>query len=98
MVAVIDTVEGMIDDSLWYHYDLTNDALYLQLISTRGQETFGEETDEGFILFRTENDQIAGLTITGYWKQFGTGKIQDSTLLGLQHQVEQAAQRLPAAA
>ena len=65
----------------------------------RGQETFGEETDERLILFRTKDDQIAALTINGYCETInGPGKIQDLTLLSLQSQVEQAAQKLPVAA
>ena len=50
-MVTTDTVEGVVDGSLWFHYDLTNDVLYLQLLSTRGQETFGEETDDGLPAF-----------------------------------------------
>ena len=97
-MVTTDTIEGVVNGTLWFHYDLTNDVLYLQLQSTRGQETFGEETPECFTLFRTEDDKIAGLTIVNYWKQFGTGEVQELTLQGLQNQVEKAAQKLPVAA
>lgn len=47
-----DTVEGVVGDSLDYHFDMTDDVLYLRLISTQEQEVFGEETPEGFLLFQ----------------------------------------------
>jgi len=77
-----DTVEGVGGDSLAYHFDVTNDVLYLRLIST--QEVFGEETPEGFLLFRTEDEKIAGMTIIGYWKRFGEGRLADIPRSGLQ--------------
>ena len=91
-----DAIEGTVNDTLWYHFDVSNDVLYLQLLSKREQELFGEETPDGFILFRTEDDALAGMTILSWWKRFGKGKIEKVTLSGLQTQVAEMAQKLAA--
>ena len=83
-----DTVEGVVGDILTYHFDITNDVLYLRLVSTQEQEVFGEETPDGFLLFRTEDDKIAGLTIIGYWERFGEGRLADISPSGLQISIQ----------
>ena len=93
-----DTIEGIVNDVVWYHYDVGNDVLYLQFVSTRGQETFGEQTPEGFILLRTDDDAVAGLTIVNWWKHFGQGAIESTTLKLLERYVEQTACQLQTAA
>ena len=30
----MDTIEG-VDNTVWYHYDMSNDVLYLRLVSKR---------------------------------------------------------------
>ena len=78
MVA-IDTLEGVIDGNLWYHYDVSADVLYLCRQSERETETVGEETDDGFILHRPEgSDRVVGITVVSWWKRFGTGVFPDS--------------------
>lgn len=78
MVA-IDTLEGLINHSLWYHYDVTDDVLYLRLNARRDAEAVGEETDDGFILLRdAETDEAIGLTVVNWWRRFGHGTLPDS--------------------
>jgi len=78
MVA-IDTIEGIINGSLWFHYAVNDDVLYLRLVNARDLPTLGEETDDGFILLRTEDtDEPVGLTVVNWWKRFGRGELPDS--------------------
>jgi hypothetical protein len=79
----MDTIEGL-DNSIWYHYDLSNDILYLRLASKRHQEAFGEETPDGFILLRDDDATIIGMTVLDYWARFGTGTLQETPLKILQ--------------
>ena len=95
-MVTVDAIEGIVDNALWYHFDVSNDVLYLQLLATREQETFGEETSDGLILLRTTDDQVAGMTIISWWKRFGKGNIGKVTLDSLQNQVANMAHRLAA--
>ena len=92
----VDTIEGVLDDILWCHYDVTNDVLYLQLLQHRGVPAYSQETDDGFLVVRREdNDEVAGITVVNWWKHFGKGKLPDSI-----HELEQAiepwARKVPA--
>ncbi len=78
-MVVTDTLEGTVNQVLWYHYDLTNDVLYLRLTSERQTPTVAEETADGFLLVRRENDGVpVGLTVVNWWKRFGQGNLPDS--------------------
>jgi len=68
---VIDTLQGTLGESIWYHLDLSNDVLYLRQESSRNEPVFGEETSEGFTLLRTDNGDFAGMTVVNYWRRFG---------------------------
>ena len=95
MVA-IDTLEGFIDATLWFHYDVSGDVLYLRLASERETETLGEETDDGYILHRdARTGHPVGLTIVNWWKRFGQGDLPDS-LSELQRQIEPWVEKLAA--
>jgi hypothetical protein len=75
----VDTIEGTVDDVLWYHYDLASDVLYLRLARHRDTPTYAEESSDGFLSIRREdNDEVVGLTVVSWWKRFGTGKLPDS--------------------
>lgn len=76
----MDTIEGTIGESMWYHYDRDNDVLYLRLASQRDVKAFGEETPDGFILLRTADDAVVGMTVVDYWRRFGEGRLQDVPL------------------
>ena len=74
-----DTIEGTVDQTMVYHYDVANDVLYLRLISEQDTETVSEETPDGLLLLRREADDApVGLTIINWWKRFGTGALPDS--------------------
>ncbi len=84
----VDTIEGIVDDVLWWHYDVGNDVLYLQLVKHRGVATYSEETEDGHLLvLREDNDEVAGMTIVNWWKRYGKGELPDSI-----HALEQAVE------
>ena len=75
----VDTIEGVVDDSLWLHYDMTNDVLYLRLVKDRDAPTYSEETEDGILLVRRQdNDDVAGMTVVNWWKRCGSGPLPDS--------------------
>jgi hypothetical protein len=97
MVAV-DTVEGFIDDSLWFHYDVGNDVLYVVVASERQTPTVVEETPEGLIVERRQGaEDIVGITVISWWKRFGSGPLPDS-LKALQTSIAETAKQMPLAA
>ena len=74
-----DTLEGLIDGALRFHYDMSGDVLYLRLASEEQTETIGDVTDEGDILLLDEKtDRPVGLTVISFWKRFGRGERPDS--------------------
>lgn len=96
MDIVTDTVEGVINGTLSYHYDIVNDVLYLRLLSERDTPTVAEETADGFLLLRRESDDSpVGLTIVSWWKRFGQGDPPDS-IKELERHVEPWARKLAA--
>ncbi len=95
-MVVTDTLEGTIDQALWYHYDLTNDVLYLRLASEHQTPSVSEETPEGFLLVRREADgEPVGLTVVNWWKRFGQGELPDS-IKQLEHRIEPWAKKVAA--
>lgn len=69
----VETVEGVWNDLLHYHYDVLGDVLYLRLITRRTDEVYGVEDDDGQHILRSlKDDTVVGMTIVGYWRQFGT--------------------------
>ncbi|MHC5008996.1 MAG: DUF2283 domain-containing protein [Planctomycetota bacterium] len=96
MAIVTETLEGSIDRTIWYHYDVANDVLYLRLLSARDTPTVAEETDDGLLLLRCESDdRIVGLTVVNWWKRFGNGRRTDS-IRELERSIEPWAARLAA--
>lgn len=78
-MVITDVIEGTIDGVVWYRYDLTNDVLYMRLAAERETRTVGEETPDGLVLLRREdNDEPVGITIINWWKRFGDGPLPDS--------------------
>lgn len=79
MVVTPETLEGVIDDRLWFHYDVLGDVLYLRLVTQRATPALGEETDDELILLRAEaDDRPVGLTVVGWWRRFAEGSLPDS--------------------
>ena len=92
----VDTIEGTVDDVLWYHYDLANDVLYLRLAAHRDAPTYAEESDDGFLLVRREDDDdLVGITVVNWWKRFGKGDLPDS-IRELELAIEPWAKKLAA--
>ncbi len=92
----VDVIEGVIDGVLWCHYDVTNDVLYLRHAAERETPTFAEETADGTLLARRQADGVViGLTVVGWWKRFGTGKLPDS-IRQLERAIEPWAKKVAA--
>jgi hypothetical protein len=91
-----DTIEGTVDRSLWFHYDVVGDVLYIRLDEHRDSPTFSEETEEGLLLLRhAETDEPVGLTVVNWWSRFGHGRAPDS-LRKLERRIEPWARKLAA--
>jgi hypothetical protein len=74
-----DTIEGTINDTVSYHYDVFADVLYLRLVSDMETDSLGEPTDAGDIELHAEADgRLIGLTVISWWKRFGHGSLPDS--------------------
>lgn len=96
MAIVTETLEGSIDQSIWYHYDVANDVLYLRLLSDRDTPTVAEETDDGLLLLRRDSDgHRVGLTVVNWWQRFGHGRRADS-IVELERYIEPLAARIAA--
>jgi len=91
-----DAIEGIIDDTLRFHYDMFADVLYLRLLIAEGTPTLGDLTDDGDILLRDETtNRPVGLTIVSWWKRFGHGALPDS-ISEIQKLIEPVAKRVAA--
>jgi hypothetical protein len=95
-MVTIDTVEGTIDGSISYHYDVFADVLYLRLLSDMETPSLGDVNSDGDIVLRDETtDRIVGLTIVSWWKRFGHGALPDS-VAEIQKQIEPLAKKVAA--
>lgn len=95
-MVTIDTVEGIINGTISYHYDVFADVLYLRLLSDMETPSLGEETDDGLIELREENTgRLVGVTVVSWWKRFGQGTLPDS-LRELQRKIEPWAGKVAA--
>jgi hypothetical protein len=83
----IDTLQGTLGDSVWFHLDLSNDVLYLRNKAMRNHSVFGEETLEGFTLLHTDSGEVAGMTVVNYWNRFGSGELSTATIQTVKEQV-----------
>lgn len=91
-----DAIEGIVNDTLRFHYDIFADVLYLRLLSADGAPTLGDLTDEGDILLRDEKtDRAVGLTVVSWWKRFGQGSLPDS-ISEIQKRIEPLADKVAA--
>lgn len=96
MAIVTETVEGNIDQSVWYHYDVANDVLYLRLLTERDTPTAAEETDDGLLRLRRDSDgEPVGLTVVKWWSRFGQGRPVDS-IVELERSIEPWVARIAA--
>lgn len=92
-MVTLDTLEGLINGNISYHYDVTADVLYLRRLGTLDAQTLGEESDEGLIELRAEETgELVGITVVNWWKRFGRGPFPDS-LREIERSIEPWAQR-----
>jgi len=62
----------------------------------RSAPPFAEETTNGYLLNRRQdNRKTVGLTVVGWWKRLGTGKLPDS-IRQLEQAIEPWAKKLAA--
>ena len=92
-------IEGIWQSVLHYHFDIDNDVLYLRLASKMDVETYAEDTEDGYTLLRSlDDDSSVGLVVINYWKRFGIGKLEDASLSTLEQVVASVGKVLPIAA
>jgi hypothetical protein len=95
-MTLVDTVGGIVDGTISYHYDLVADVLYLRLLIAEETPTYGDLTDDGDILLRNETtNRPVGLTIVSWWKRFGHGALPDS-ISEIQKLIEPVAKKVAA--
>lgn len=79
MAVITDAIEGVIEGTVWFHYDLAGNVLYLRLPDERQMQALGEESDDGVIVLHAQDDgRIVGLTVVNWWQRFGQGNRPDS--------------------
>ncbi len=94
----VDTLQGILGGSMWFHLDLDNDVLYLRARATLGESVFGEETPEGFTALRSNSGALAGMTVVNYWQRFGNGDVGSASIQAIKDQVAAwSASHIPAA-
>ncbi len=95
-MVVTESIEGVVDNVLWYHYDIPNDVLYLRLLAHRQSPSVSEETPDGLLLLQhADTGQPIGLTLVNWWKRFGSGALPDS-IKQLEKRIEPWASRIAA--
>jgi hypothetical protein len=95
-MVITDTVEGTINDTVHFHYDVFADVLYLRLLADEEAETYADVTaDSDFLLRDQATDRPVGLTVIGWWKRFGHGSLPDS-IRELANRIEPWAGRVAA--
>lgn len=96
-MVVTDTLEGVVHGALWFHFDLTNDVLYLRVADRREEPTIAEETPDGLLTLRSQQDNaIIGLTVVDFWQRFGTGAAPTTAVADVERQIAELARRLAA--
>ena len=92
-----DTLEGIIDNVLHFHYDFFADVLYLRLLSAEDTATYADLTDSGDLLLSRRKPPTARwvLTVVSWWKRFGQGALPDS-IAEIQKHIEPLAKRVAA--
>jgi hypothetical protein len=93
-MATTETLEGTINRTVSYHYDIADDVLYLRLVTSREAPALGEESDDGLIELRDEaTAELVGITVVSWWKRFGRGPLPDS-IREIENRIEPLALKL----
>ena len=95
-MVTTDAIEGIVDNTFRFHYDIFADVLYIRLLSAENISTIGDLTDEGDILLRDDKtDKPVGLTVVSWWKRFGQGTLPDS-ISEIQKRIEPLVKKVAA--
>lgn len=95
-MVTTDTIEGIIDGTISYHYDVFADVLYLRLLADMQTPSIGEENDDGDIELHDEKTaRLIGLTIVSWWKRLKVGALPDS-IREIQDRIEPLAKKVAA--
>jgi hypothetical protein len=85
----IDTIEGVWQDSLSYHYDRFADVLYVERVDAADEEAYGQEEEPGCHMMRSlADDRLVGLTVVGYWRRYGGVSLTDLRAADLERKLE----------
>jgi hypothetical protein len=96
-MVTTDAIEGIVNQTLRFHYDLFADVLYLRLLEAEDAPTIGELTDEGDILLLDEKtNRPVGLTMISWWNRFGGGGSLPDSIREIQQRIEPLADKLAA--
>ena len=95
-MVTVDTIEGIINGAISYHYDVFADVLYLRFLSDMETPSIGEETDDGNIELHDEKTgRLIGITVVSWWKRLGHGALPDS-IGEIQKLIESVAKKVAA--
>ena len=95
-MVTTDTIEGIIDGTISYHYDVFADVLYLRFLADMETPAIGEENDDGDIELHDEKTgRLIGVTIVSWWKRSGRGALPDS-IREIQNHIEPLAKKVAA--
>jgi hypothetical protein len=95
-VITTETIEGFIDETISFHYDVFADVLYLRAQAHMETPTIGDLSGTGDIRLLDEVTQhCVGLTVVSWWKRFGRGARPDS-ITEMQRLIEPLAKTLDA--
>ena len=94
-MVITDTIEGIVDGTLRFRFDVTNDVLYLRLASRAGEPTVAEESPDGALALRSQKDEaLIGLTIVDFWKRSGNGLAPTEAISELERRIGGLAHQL----
>ena len=76
----VDTVQGRLPSGAIFHLDADNDVLYVWKDESSRCSTFGEETPEGYTAFHGDSNELVGVTVVHFWRDFGRGSLEGAPL------------------
>jgi len=96
-MVTTDTLEGTINGTVSYHYDVSADVLYLRLLAFLDTPTIGEQNDDGdIVLLDEKSTRPIGLTVISWWKRFGQGAALPDSIREIQTRIEPLAGKVAA--
>ncbi|MBK8395047.1 MAG: hypothetical protein IPL26_07340 [Leptospiraceae bacterium] len=78
-MVITDTIEGIINNLIWFHYDLLNDVLYIRKKDFLKKDTFSEQRNDGILVITASDSETpVGYTVVNWWKKSEKKEIPDS--------------------